>query len=671
MPAAGQCPDPVRWGDLLDSRLPEPVASSLTSHLEGCPGCQSTLERLTAGEPTWVEAARVLEERPRPELRQAMEQLKAEGEAGRDTAGPTTIATLPFLQPPAEPGHLGRLGPYEVLGVIGRGGMGVVLKAHDPALRRMVAIKVLAPQWASHAQARERFEREARAGAQVRHENVVAIHAVEKSDDLPYLVMEYVPGTSLQQHLDKLGPLTVEEILDIGAQAAAGLAAAHKQDLIHRDIKPANILLDKDGHVRLTDFGLARAVDDSSLTQTGVIAGTPQYMAPEQARGEPLDHRADLFSLGSVLYAMCTGRAPFRAPTTVAVLKRVCDEMPRDIRDYNPDIPDWLVEIIDTLHAKRPRDRFQSARELARLLKQHLQHLRSPDDVEKPDPVGRPRKTGSRREWAAVLVVPGILIVALLIWGAVLMMGPKPADLKTEPQGQTPQAQGPQAQGPQVQAPEAQRPKAPAPRGPVPAIGGDVYFQKVWADLHDEDYFTRKAAVERLATLKPNDQRAKVAPKLVELIQDESPFIRSPAIKALGTWGSKNEVPDLIRALLHKDPSTRREALKVIGRFQDPRSLEPVIQSFRESSTRADASQALRDMGPMAEPEVLALLNERDDGGLFFMKRDAIDVLADIGSEKSVPALEKIAASSDIHYRTHLAGQARKALDAIDKRKKQ
>src|SRR5829696_6206998 len=125
MPTTSPCPDPGRWGDLLDSRLPEPVADSLCSHLEGCPGCQSTLERLTAGEPTWVEAARVLEERPRPELRRAMEQLKAEGEAGRDTAGPTTVRTaaLPFLRPSANPEHLGRLGPYEVLGVIGRGGM--------------------------------------------------------------------------------------------------------------------------------------------------------------------------------------------------------------------------------------------------------------------------------------------------------------------------------------------------------------------------------------------------------------------------------------------------------------------------------------------------------------------------------------------------------------------
>ena len=155
---------------------------------------------------------------------------------------------------------------------------------------------------------------------------MVAIHDVDEVDGLPYLVMEYVPGMSLQQHLEDGGPLELEEIVRIGMQTAAGLAAAHEQGLIHRDVKPANILLaDGVGRVKLSDFGLARAADDAGLTQSGVIAGTPLYMAPEQAHGDPLDYRADLFSLGSVLYALCIGRPPFRAPTTMAVLKRVCD----------------------------------------------------------------------------------------------------------------------------------------------------------------------------------------------------------------------------------------------------------------------------------------------------------------------------------------------------------
>src|SRR5262249_14645528 len=308
-----------------------------------------------------------------------------------------TDVSLDFLAPSEMPGHLGRLGHFEVVEVIGRGGMGVVLKALDACLQRHVAIKVLDPQFAKDELSRRRFCREARAAASVTHENIVAIHQVERDEgqDLPYLVMQYVAGTSLQDLLDERGALELPDILRIAMQIASGLAAAHAQGLIHRDIKPANILLQVGGAtepvedaakdpaatnprpparrslpasstgavvpftVKITDFGLARAAEDVKLTQTGFVAGTPLYMAPEQARGEPLDHRADLFSLGSVLYAMCTGRAPFRAPTTVAVLKRVCDETPRDVRDYNPEIPDWLAEIIHTLHAQKPRHPFQ------------------------------------------------------------------------------------------------------------------------------------------------------------------------------------------------------------------------------------------------------------------------------------------------------------------------
>ena len=643
MPTASPCPDPVRWGDLLDSRLTEPVASTLTSHLEDCPGCQRTLDRLTAGEPDWVEAARTLDRRPRPELRRAMEQLKAEGETGLGTAGSSTFVNepLPFLRPSVNPEHLGRLGPYEVLGVIGRGGMGVVLKAFDPALRRMTAIKVMAPQWASHKEARQRFEREARAAALVRHENVVAIHAVEQADGLPYLVMEYVPGVSLQQHLDRNGPLALEDVLRIGAQVAAGLAAAHARDLVHRDVKPANILLDPNGTVRLTDFGMARAVDDSSLTQPGVIAGTPQYMAPEQARGEPVDHRADLFSLGSVLYAMCTGHPPFRAPTTVAVLRRVCDEMPTDVRDYNPDVPGWLAEIIDRLHAKRPRDRFRGAIEVGRLLTRHLRHLRDPDKFDRPGPVGRP-KPASLTPWLAVLVVPAGVVAALLIWGAVYVLFPKAG---TDP------STGAPGQGAQAKAPPGQGPRA----------ADDVFFQKVLADLDDPDHFTRKAALERLATMKPNDRRADVARKLVALLDVDDPFHRRAAVAALGMWGSEAEVPDLMAAMAHKDLFTRREALKVIGGFRDARTLPPVIQLFREHSTRGDAGQALRQLGVMAEPDVLALLKEDD----VFLKRDAILVLKDIGTDASVPALREAAANG----RIHVTGPAQQALAAIAERR--
>src|SRR6516162_6042034 len=282
--------------------------------------------------------------------------------------GASDDEALTFLSPSQRPDSLGRLGHYEVLQVLGKGGFGIVFRAFDEVLQRVVALKVMAPQLAATSPARKRFLREARSAAQVRHENVVQVYEVAEQP-LPYLVMEFIPGETLQQRLDRVGPLEVPETLRIGRQIAEGLAAAHATDLIHRDIKPGNVLLEG-GHqkVKITDFGLARAADDASISQSGIIAGTPMYMAPEQALGHNLDQRADLFSLGSVLYQMVAGRPPFRANSTVAVLKRVAEDKPRDIREIIPETPQWLCDIIAKLHAKNPDDRYQSAREVADVL---------------------------------------------------------------------------------------------------------------------------------------------------------------------------------------------------------------------------------------------------------------------------------------------------------------
>jgi len=191
---------------------------------------------------------------------------------------------LRFLQPSTRPDSLGRIGHYEVLEVLGRGGFGIVFRAFDELLHRVVAIKVLAPQLAATSPARKRFLREARSSAAIGHENVVQVHAVEEQP-LPYLVMEFIPGETLQQRLDRTGPLEVTDAVPLGRQIAEGLAAAHARGLIHRDIKPGNILLEAGPHprVKITDFGLARAADDASMTQSGLLAGTPMYMSPEQA----------------------------------------------------------------------------------------------------------------------------------------------------------------------------------------------------------------------------------------------------------------------------------------------------------------------------------------------------------------------------------------------------
>jgi serine/threonine protein kinase len=382
MSAQTSCPDVGRLRSLVEGRVNEHQQAELTRHLETCKVCLQKVEELAAGGKSWAESAKQLgqaQPAPEPALRRLLDDLKRK--AAGEVTGPGAGGEIPldFLDPPVKPGQLGQLGHYEVLEAVGHGGMGVVLKAFDPPLHRIVAIKVLAPQLATNATARRRFTREAQAAAAVTHDHVVTIHAVAEFRGLPYLVMQYVEGLSLQERLDGSGPLELKEILRIGMQTAAGLAKAHAQGLVHRDIKPANILLENGvQRVKITDFGLARAVDDATLTQSGLVAGTPQYMAPEQARGETVEPRADLFSLGSVLYAMCTGQPPFRGRSSMAVLKRVCEDTPRPIRELNPDIPDWLVAIIEKLQAKEPGERYQSAAEVSELLGQRLALVQHP-----------------------------------------------------------------------------------------------------------------------------------------------------------------------------------------------------------------------------------------------------------------------------------------------------
>jgi hypothetical protein len=209
---------------------------------------------------------------------------------------------LEFLERCDKPDRLGLLANYEVLEILGRGGMGIVLRCVDVTLNRVVAIKVLAPQLAANAMARQRFLREGQAAAAVSHPHVVTIHAVDEFRGLPYLVMEYISGPTLQQKIDAGGALQLAQILRIGTQIASGLAAAHGLGLVHRDIKPANILLENGiERVKISDFGLARSIDDVRITQAGAVYGTPQYMSPEQAQGERVDQRSDLFSLGQLV----------------------------------------------------------------------------------------------------------------------------------------------------------------------------------------------------------------------------------------------------------------------------------------------------------------------------------------------------------------------------------
>lgn len=418
----------------LQQKMSDNEQTEFEIHLDQCCDCRQQLEAAAASGDIWASVRDSLQDETLT-LEYPGEDDSALDVGTGNEASFSHSSVLNLLAPSDDERMLGRLGTYEIVGVIGAGGMGVVLKALDPALNRYVAIKILAPHLGSSGAARKRFSREAQAAAAVVHDSVIEIHGVAETKGLPYLVMSYVRGPSLQRRLDDTGPLALVEILRIGMQAANGLAAAHAQGLVHRDVKPANILL-ADGveRVKLTDFGLARAADDASLTRTGIIAGTPQYMSPEQARGEAVDQSSDLFSLGSVLYTMCTGRPPFRSETSYGVLRRITDEEPRPIREINAEIPEWLCQIVNRLMAKEPAARFATASEVSVLLEECLAHVQQPTEVPLPPSLESQTKTGGffsnfRRKRGLLTLSAGL---AAMVLGMCFWQATEPPDIAGE-----------------------------------------------------------------------------------------------------------------------------------------------------------------------------------------------------------------------------------------------
>lgn len=407
----------------LAGKLDAADESMLQLHLDDCELCAAEIERLAGGEQASREIAAMLIP---DELDDAL-PLREECS--------TTDFVVDHLEPSDDAAVLGRLGGYDVLDIIGRGGMGVVLKGFDRELKRFVAIKALAPHLAHSALARKRFAREAQAAAAVVNLHVIAIHQVQPNGQLPFLVMPLLTGESLAQRLKARGTLELKEILRIGMQAAEGLAAAHGQGLIHRDVKPANILLEK-GVERavLTDFGLARAADDVSMTRQGIIAGTPEYMSPEQARGEAVDGRSDLFSLGCVLYEMATGVSPFRTDSTMATLRRIVDEQPVAMASLVPELPPWFSHIVERLLSKDPAQRFASASEVGQLLEQCLSHLQQPTSVPLPASlVPHAKKSAEGRRSFFISTRKGVFAmlgaIGMTLLGLVLLQATEPPDI--------------------------------------------------------------------------------------------------------------------------------------------------------------------------------------------------------------------------------------------------
>ncbi len=430
---ADSCPPDEQLTSALeaDPRLRSPA---LESHLENCGHCQERLESLAGDPALWQSVVATLKADSeeldgaaatgvhRDRLWDSSLTLPARPASGAGMDRPhgrpdscKSALTNQLFDPPVHPEMLGRLGRFDIEALLGRGGFGTVWKAWDTELNRPVAIKILGEHLAGNATARRRFVREAQSAAAVNHPNVVPIHAVHSEATMPWLVMSFVPGQSLEDLVRKQGPLPAVQIVQLALQVASGLTAAHDQGLVHRDIKPANILVE-DGSTRalITDFGLARAADDASVTQTGWLAGTPHYMSPEQARGRDIDARSDLFSLGSVLYFLATGRQAFRASQTLVVLQQIGSSTPIPPRSINAEVPATLSAIIMRLLEKDPRDRFRDAAELHSILQQYLAHLQHPQSQPRPR-MHFSRRTRNRLQAAAVAAM-AVIALGTMAW---------------------------------------------------------------------------------------------------------------------------------------------------------------------------------------------------------------------------------------------------------------
>jgi serine/threonine protein kinase len=466
------CPDVPLLCDYLAGRLPESTLRQVEQHLETCPQCLSSLDGLKLSPDDELVAAlpaapaclaegpsvgfveRLVSRltglasgRPRtPSHRDCGRSKTSSSErliAGDsvdpavETARSATPDSFPFLDPGHTSDELGRMGPYRVLRVLDRGGMGVVFEAEDSRLRRRVAIKVLHRAVTASDVDRQRAVREARAAASLSHEQIVPLYDLGEARGVPFLVMPLLVGETLAARLARERKLPICEVLQFGRELAIGLAAAHNRGLVHRDIKPGNIWLETvvdrshesgvalpvAARVRILDFGLARILSSStSLTHHGEIVGTPGYLAPEQVEGRAVDARCDLFALGCVLYETATGRSPFAGPTNEAVLHAVLTTEPTDPQVIAPELPVSLAALIGELLRKEPAHRPATAELVANRLAQILTETgtgpssQSAAAVRSAEPPRHRKTFVANRRLVCGLFAVGIAGTALAVW---------------------------------------------------------------------------------------------------------------------------------------------------------------------------------------------------------------------------------------------------------------
>jgi hypothetical protein len=443
------CPDKLTLQSLLLGQILGPEGERWETHLETCSACVSTAGTLTLCDPLTQEArqaaagppALVIAPAELPVVQGLLERARSlYGPGGPENSATLRPGRLSILEAPRREGELGRLGAYRVVRLLGAGSMGLVFQAEDERLGRAVALKVLHPRLAAKPEARARFLLEARAMAAITHDHIVPVYHVEEAGATPFLAMPLLSGLPLSAWLKRHPRPGLATVLRWGREIASGLAAAHVHGLIHRDVKPSNLWVEAPGErIKILDFGLAYFdKEDVRLTAPGTIVGTPAYMAPEQARGAPPGPRADLFSLGCVLYELCTGVMAFPGDTVLAVLSALANDDPAPVRSLNPGLPIGVEVLVRRLLAKRPEQRPASAREVA----ETLGRLEAA-----PAPPPRP----TRRRWLAGAAAAVALSVAGGVWWARRGRGTPPAATDDRP--------------------ERDEKSAPTPRGPDRLVG--------------------------------------------------------------------------------------------------------------------------------------------------------------------------------------------------------
>lgn len=412
MPAARVCPEPQQLQRFLLGRVSHLEALHLEQHLKECAPCQQKLAEVDLSDDLMNTARRVEVASANlspPELDRMIDRLVGLGQDGEGSgAGADNLKVETFLAPPQAPGEMGRLGPYRVLNVLGAGGMGVVFRAEDTRLGRLVALKVLSPRLAERVSARQRFLREAKSAARLRHPAIVPLYEVGGEDGPAFLAYALVEGPTLAQLLLEARP-TFQQAAEWVARLADALDYAHDAGIIHRDVKPANVVMDGAGKPMLADFGIALQTDSlANLTHEGDIVGTPAYMAPEQAAGRKseIGRLSDVYSLGALLYELLCGRPPFQGSVTSVIHQAVHDDPPPP-HHIRPGIPRDLVTICQKAMAKEQSHRYASAGALAEDLRRYLQHL--PIRARRLGPFGRLALWCRRKPALATSIALGVL----------------------------------------------------------------------------------------------------------------------------------------------------------------------------------------------------------------------------------------------------------------------